>query len=168
MCVCVWWSFKKLVVPSQVDSSGDRAPVARAQGCAPTSEGQAELVRVLRPALSVPMNENEAPQVAPAARAAQKAPDAATAPCTHHLADAGISRDAATGGYLIANSLEFRASIERVARQAGTKTELLAALNESWSSDPKELRLALQPTRCAGTEGEGVKDSLVRLLLHCK
>ena len=106
-------------------------------------------------------SENEAPQLSGEAVAGAKA-------CTRLLAEAGISRTP-DGGFAISDSLGFRSTIERSTRQAAAKDELMTALSDSWA-DPTELRLALQPTRAdtgAGV-GEGVKDSLVRLLLHCQ
>ena len=113
------------------------------------------------------VNENAPPQLG---RGGGEQPGAKpAAPCPQLLADAGISR-AADGSFVIADSLGFRSSVERSTRQADAKNELLAALSDSWS-EAHELRLALQPTRAADADagaGDGVKDSLVRLLLHCQ
>ena len=89
--------------------------------------------------------------------------------CARLLAEAGVAR-APDGAFVISDSLGFRSSLERATRQNAAKIELLNALNESWA-DPRELRLALQPTRATDKEAfasDGVKDSLVRLLLQCQ
>lgn len=109
------------------------------------------------------MDENQPPQLAP-----QRGKPREVSACPL-LSEAGLSRHPTTARFVIASAAKFRISIERATKQPNVKAELLSALSESWS-DSKELRLALQPMRCAGADlaSAGVKDSLVRLLLHCQ
>ena len=102
-------------------------------------------------------------------------PAAATKEAAHaaevlpQLADAGIARSA-DGGYLLnTDSFKFRQHMERTMRRIDARDDLIQNLAEEWE-DPASLRQALSPMRTPGagaaSAGDGVKDSLVRMLLH--
>ena len=132
--------------------------------------------------------ENQAPQAAASAVGVTKPGDALAAPAPaeapsvpHRLLEAAGLCRSADGGYLLADAFMFRQKMERACRDPATKEEFLSALAEHFSSDPKELRAALQPTRGhSSSTGTGastgssscfgdaaIKDSVVRLLLQC-
>ena len=115
---------------------------------------------------------------APSARApSTAAAGARSAEPTPHpialLAEAGIAV-AADGTNLLADGFAFRRVVDRASRRPGAKDELLEQLAAAWAN-PAAFRAMLQPTHAAssaaagggGALGDGVKDSVIRLLLQC-
>ena len=85
------------------------------------------------------------------------------------LKEAGVALSADGSYQLTTDSFKFREHLKRTMKRNDARDELIQGLADSWE-DVSSLRQALSPMRmpagAATAAGDGVKDSLVRMLLQ--
>ena len=85
------------------------------------------------------------------------------------LKEAGVAFGADGAYQLTTDSFKFREHLKRTMKRNDARDELIQGLADSWE-DASSLRQALSPMRmgdsAAAAAGDGVKDSLVRMLLQ--
>ena len=85
------------------------------------------------------------------------------------LREAGVAFGADGSYQLTTDSFKFREHMKRTMKRNDARDELIQGLADSWE-DTSNLRQALSPMRmpagAATAAGDGVKDSLVRMLLQ--
>ena len=81
------------------------------------------------------------------------------------LKEAGVALGSDGSYQLTTDSFKFREHLKRTMKRDDARDELIQGLADSWE-DASSLRQALSPMGAAAAAGEGVKDSLVRMLLQ--
>ena len=81
------------------------------------------------------------------------------------LKEAGVALGSDGSYQLTTDSFKFREHLKRTMKRDDARDELIQSLADSWE-DASSLRQALSPMGAAAAAGDGVKDSLVRMLLQ--
>ena len=119
-----------------------------------------------RPSLGDSTNRDRASSLGRAKVGDPAAPDPAAASLHPQLAGAGLTRT--SEGYQLADTFLFRQQLDRAMRRQDAKDDLIQSLSNSFEEEGG-LRQMLVPMRspsAGGSGNEGVKDSVVRMLLH--
>ena len=119
-----------------------------------------------RPSLGDSTNRDRTSSLSRAKPPEPAAPDPAAANVHLQLAEAGLTRN--SDGYQLADTFLFRQHLDRAMRRQDTKDDLIQSLSNTFEEEGG-LRQMLVPMRSksvAGSGNEGVKDSVVRMLLH--